>query len=67
MPEPELLDKESLRTEQISRLLRAHERSDRISLGTAEVSYERNTGRGCRGVQTMFPTTRTGYLSLAGV
>ena len=47
MPQCELLDQESLRTEDVGRLLRAHERGGRISLGTVEVSYERNIGRGC--------------------
>ena len=46
MPKPELLDQESLRTQHVSRLLRAHERGDRISPGTVEVSYERDIGRG---------------------
>ena len=46
MPKPELLDQESLRTQHVSRLLRAHERGDRTSPGTVEVSYERDIGRG---------------------
>ena len=64
--EAQLLDQESIVTEQVGSILCAHERRDRVSLRTIVVRLWDNIVRG-RDVRTVFPMMRTGFLSLLGL
>jgi hypothetical protein len=60
--EPELLDQESV-AEQVGGVLRAGERRDWVSLGIAVVRLRIGRFSSGWGTRTVFPMTRTGFLS----
>ena len=65
MTEPKLLDQESIVTEQVDYFLRTCEQRDRISLRILVSIWDHLGVRDM--VRTVFPMTRTGILSFAGL